>query len=163
MRTNLFFRRHCQRTAKFLTGFAALFMPLAAYAALGGDEADLPADAAIAKIELRPVDASQARFRVHELRDGIDGPRVRQFAGRNGKIFGVAWDGPVKPDLRQTLGPYYERYLATVRGAGSKARGLRQVRTDDFELKLSGHMRHFAGAAWVPSLAPNGVALGDVR
>lgn len=162
MRVNRFFRLYCQTMAKFLMAFAALFMPLSAYAVLGGDEADLPADVAATRMELRPVDASQVRFRIHELREGVDGPRIRQFAGRNGKLFGVAWDGPVKPDLRQALGPYYDRYLATVRAAG-KVRGLRQVRIDDFELRLSGHMRHFSGAAWVPSLAPNGVTLGDVR
>ena len=140
----------------------ALCAPFPAHAVLGGDEADLPSDAANARMELRAVIASQTRFRVHEMKDPARNVRVRQFANRDGKIFGVAWDGPVKPDLSLALGPYFDRYQATVQ-AGGRVHGVRQVHAAGLEVRLSGHMRHFSGAAWAPNLVPTDVDPGVVR
>src|ERR1039458_677209 len=47
--------------------------------------------------------AMHAGYVVHEL-TLASGTVVREFVGPSGVVFGVAWQGPIKPDLNQLLG-----------------------------------------------------------
>jgi Protein of unknown function (DUF2844) len=133
-----------------------------AYAALGDDESTVSTDAAVSRMELRAMAPSATHFRVHELRDTARNLRVREYVNQDGKVFGVAWDGPIKPDLSQVLGPYFTRYRDASAGHGM-ARQLRRIDQPDFVLRVSGHMRHFTGAAWVPALVPANVDPTEVK
>ncbi|MGA8051299.1 MAG: DUF2844 domain-containing protein [Burkholderiales bacterium] len=135
-----------------------------AHAALGDNESSIATDAAVTKMQLRPAGAAAIRYRLYEMRDAARGVQVREYAdSQSGLIFGVTWSGRVKPDLKQVLGSYYfERYVDAARGSG-KVRGMRQVNQPDFVLRVSGHMRHFVGAAWIPALLPAGVDPAEVR
>jgi hypothetical protein len=135
---------------------------LPAYAELGGDESGISRDAAVTRMALRAVAPSEKRFHMHELSDPIRNVRVRQYANPDGKVFGVAWDGPTKPDLSQVLGPYFTRYTNATAGH-SLVRQLRSIDQPDFVLRVSGHMRHFTGSAWVPNLVPANVDPTEVK
>jgi hypothetical protein len=133
-----------------------------AFAALGGDESGISRDAVVTRMELRAVAPGEKRFRMHELRDTARNVSVRQFVNPDGKIFGVAWDGQTKPDLGQVLGPYFARYTNATAGQ-SRTRQLRTIDQPDFVLRVSGHMRHFTGSAWVPGLVPADVDPMEVK
>ena len=133
-----------------------------AYAELGGDEAGISNDAAVTRMQLRAVAPSETRYRVHELRDEAGNVTVREYVNPDGKVFGVAWDGSTKPDLSQALGPYFSRYTSAAAGHGL-ARQLRSIDQPDFVLRVSGHMRHFTGSAWVPNLVPADVDPAEVK
>lgn len=132
------------------------------YAELGGDESGISRDAAVTRMELRAVAPSEKRFRVHELRDTARNVSVRQYANPDGKVFGVAWDGQTKPDLSQVLGPYFTRYTNAAAGR-IMTRQIRNIDQPDFVLRVSGHMRHFTGSAWVPGLVPADVDPAEMK
>ena len=49
---------------------------------------------------------SSDTYTVHEMRAST-GTTVREYVSASGKVFGVAWEGPTLPDLRQVLGVYF--------------------------------------------------------
>src|ERR1700722_14625097 len=102
-----------------LTRFAfpaalALLTATPALAALGADVTSVQADLAHMKGAVRVTESTG--FSVHEISTSY-GTRVREFTGGDGKVFAVAWDGPVNPDLRQVLGSYYDQFV-TAAAAG---------------------------------------------
>jgi len=139
----------------------AALAPAAAAAALGegldsleGDRLRLSARA------LAPQDLG--RFRVHLL--ASPATTVRQFAGPDGVVFAVAWDGPARPDLAPLLGGYHADYRAALppRRPRTGARGARVV-GQQVVVETWGRMRDLHGLAWVPALLPAGVGRDDLR
>jgi hypothetical protein len=141
---------------------SVLGVPRSGHAALGGNAADIASEAAASRMQLRAVDSTPGSYRMYELQGGAARTQVRQYARADGKVFGVAWSGAVKPDLRQVLGAYFMRYIDAVRAA-RRPRGVRRIVTPDFVIVLSGHMRHFTGAAWLPGSMPGDVNPADIR
>ena len=43
------------------------------------------------------------------------GTVLREYAGPDGKIFAVTWNGPFIPNLKQTLGSYFTEFAARAR------------------------------------------------
>ena len=130
----------------------------AAHAALGGAEATVQADS-------QQMNATQRVLRpgpytVHEMQ-APSGTVVRQYVSPQGIVFGVAWQGPTMPDLRQLLGPYFERYVDAV--AQRKARGPVFIEQPGFVVHSGGHMRGFAGRAYIPDAFPDGVSAESVK
>jgi hypothetical protein len=84
------------------------------------------------------------------------GTTVREYVGANGVVFAVAWNGPFLPDLRELLG----RHFATFTGASARqpkaGHGRVRVAQPDVTIESTGHMRAYAGRAWVNSLLPAG-------
>jgi hypothetical protein len=145
-----------------MLALALACVTLPAHAVLGGLESGLGAEAQALGPEVKAQVKTYPRYRVHLFQPGSKNLTVRQYAGQDGRIFGVVWDGSVKPDLAELLGPYYQQYLEAAKAAGY-VRGLGRVEQPDFVLRVSGHMRHYLGIAWVPSLLPAGVATGDIQ
>ena len=129
-----------------------------ASAALGGDAATVEAD--VAHLQGRVKIARAQRYAVHEI-EAPHGTVVREYVSPAGRVFGVAWNGPVKPDLRQVLGPYFDTYVEAV--AKRKARGPVQVVLPGLVVQSSGHMRAFVGSAYLPGGLPEGVAAGEIQ
>ena len=130
-----------------------------AFAALGGSPQTVQADQARMKGAVR-VSTSGA-IAVHEISTDY-GESVREYAGSDGRVFAVAWNGPVNPDLKQLLGTYYGQYQR----AGARAHGNHRhlaIRQPDLVFENSGRMRAFAGRAWVPSLLPANFSTADIR
>ncbi len=149
-----------RRTATLLAALASLVAAVAlpASAALGGDTATVEAD--VAHLQGRLKIARVQRYAVHEI-EAPHGTVVREYVSPAGRVFGVAWNGPVKPDLRQVLGPYFDTYVEAV--AKRKARGPVQVVLPGLVVQSSGHMRAFVGSAYLPDGLPEGVAAGEIQ
>src|SRR5258707_839901 len=99
--------------AKNSTALVALLViacaPRAAHSALGADAGSIDRDRVQFKAALRTL--ALPSYTVHTL-DLPGGTVVREFVGASGVVFAVSWSGPFRPDLRQTLGVYFDRFQA---------------------------------------------------
>jgi hypothetical protein len=84
------------------------------------------------------------------------GTTVREYVGANGVVFAVAWDGPFLPDLRELLGQHFATYTSESARLPKAGRGPVRVAQPDVTIESTGHMRAYAGRAWVDSLLPAG-------
>jgi hypothetical protein len=142
---------------------AAVMLPLASYAALGG----APTISAASQSRLRsaavaaPTTLASASYTVREARDA-DGVTIREYVLPNNVVFAVAWQGPVRPDMNALLGNYFHR--AASAGAG-KPRGTGPLidSSDDFQIESVGRPGNFFGKAILPRLLPANVRAEDVR
>jgi hypothetical protein len=132
-------------------------------ASLGGDTSSVQDDRARMQGALRQIVRADA-FTFHEMQSG-SGIVVREYLNTAGTVFGVAWRGPTFPDLRQLLGPYFERYqqeaarLARTR----KGHGPLTVDLGDLVVQTGGHPRAFFGRAYLTRDLPAGVNADVVR
>jgi hypothetical protein len=128
-------------------------------AALGGDAASVQSDGVSMKSAVRVT--PNAGFAVHEIASP-SGTTLREYVGTDGKVFAVAWNGMVNPDLRQVLGTYYARYE---QGAATAVHNHRQlvISLPDFMFVNTGRQRAFAGRAWVPAMIPANVSTDDIK
>lgn len=136
---------------------AALFaMPFPAAASLGGDVSSVHLD--VAKMNATIQSSSSENFTVHELHSPA-GVTVREYVSTGGTVFAVTWRGAFHPDLRQLLGTYHEQYLQAVQAqrAHRRGRGPLLIQRPGFVMRISGHMRAFQGAAYIPQMIPAGV------
>jgi len=134
-------------------------LPHPARAALGEPESSVTADVQQLKASIKST--TQTNYRVHEIQLP-SGTVVREFSGPDGKIFAVTWKGPAMPNLRQTLGTYFGAYTAAAQ-APHAGRGLLQVRQPNLVIQSSGHMRAFAGRAYLPQAVPSGVSVEELH
>jgi hypothetical protein len=137
----------------------SLLLPLQAFATLGGDAGTTQVDQARLKAALRVTPGE--KFAVHEM-TLPSGTTVREFVSPQGQVFAVSWKGPFKPDLRQLMGDYFDRYVqATPTARGGH--GASRVAQSDLVVQSMGHMRAFSGHAFLPGMLPAGVAESDLQ
>jgi hypothetical protein len=142
--------------------FSLLLLPPRALAALGEDQASVEVDRRqfrSAKLSTR----ASASYTTHEFYSE-HGTAVREYVSADGKIFGVAWEGPHIPELPQILGSYYdefERGAAEVRR--QRMRGPLVIAAPGLVVESGGHMRAFRGKAYIPAMLPAGVGAGEIR
>jgi hypothetical protein len=91
-------------------------------------------------------------FLVQEI-SAADGNVVREYVSPDGRVFGISWRGPTRPDLAPLLGDYFREFQRASRSA-ARRRGPLVVRTDRLVVEMGGHMRAFHGRAYVPDLLP---------
>jgi hypothetical protein len=140
------------------TFFALVFCPPPAWAALGGDASSIGAGQTHLLASARIQTA--ATHTMHEL-EAPTGTKVREYLGNDGKVFGVAWQGPFRPDLRQLLGVHYESFL---QAAGPRAaRGPVNIRLPGLVIHMSGHQRAFYGRAYLTDRVPQGLSADEIR
>jgi hypothetical protein len=135
------------------------FAVSSAWAALGSDAASIVADRAHfqASVTVRP----HSLYDIHEMTLST-GTTVREYAAPGGVVFAIGWDGPAMPDLQQTLGAHFEEYLAAARANQSGHHHLAAQR-GDLVIMSTGHMRAFAGRAYLASAVPPGVSIDELR
>jgi hypothetical protein len=154
----------CSATLLFFATlfFATLFFATPARAALGGNAASIQADQVHLQGSRRLVAAGN--YTVHEIL-APTGTVVREYVSADGKVFAVAWNGPFLPDMRQLLGDYFDRYARAVQVQSNARMGRRPVMIDQPELvvRMGGHMRAWAGKAYVPNMVPPGVQVEDIQ
>jgi hypothetical protein len=132
---------------------------LPAHATLGGTEATVITDQAQIKSTLRTVYSE--KYAMHEL-VVPSGSRVREYVAPSGVVFGIAWQGPTMPDLRQLLGPYFSQYADAV-AARRGVRGPVTIQLPGLVVQSGGRMRAFSGKAYSPESLPQGVSPDDVQ
>lgn len=131
----------------------------AAHAALGADAGSIEQDRAHLKAALRTQ--TSAAYTVHSL-ELPGGTVVREFVGGSGIVFAVSWSGPFRPDLRQTLGAYFDRFRAANAQPGASHRQL-VIADRDVVIASRGRLRAFEGLAYLPAEMPAGVTPAQLR
>ena len=129
------------------------------HGALGGPPEQFDADGTA------PVSSVSSAMPNYTLRDTTlaTGTHVREYISGSGIVFALAWNGPILPDLKALLGQYFDTMAAE---SASKPRaGRSQIRVSRPEVVIhsGGHMRAFAGSAWIPAQFPAGFSADDVR
>jgi hypothetical protein len=137
----------------------AALSPCIATAALGEPEASVQSDAEQLHGSIKVTE--HASYRLHEMQLP-SGTLVREFVGADGKVFAVAWNGPTVPNLRQTLGRYFDDYVTAAKARHSGHHHL-QIQQSDLVVQAGGHMRAFTGLAYLPPAVPSGVSVGDLQ
>ena len=140
-----------------------LAMCIPSYAVLGGDEASIKQDQAQMKSS-RTI-KSQQSYAVHEL-TAQSGTVVREYISPDGKVFGVAWQGPFMPDLHDLLGNYYDQFSQAARAQREgpmRRRGPVSIQQPGLVVESGGHMRAFFGRAYLPDTLPAGVKAEEIK
>lgn len=137
---------------------AALWSCVAS-ATLGEPDSAISAEPQFSKARIK--ETALGSYRVHEIQQP-SGTVIREYAGLDGKVFAVTWHGPFSPNLRQTLGSYFDPYVAAA-PAGRQDRNHMQVRTSNLVVQVGGHMRAYSGRAYLPQAMPSGVTPGDLQ
>lgn len=143
--------------AMSIVALATLAVPLRAMAWLGGDAASVETDRR--HMQATVVTSTAPAYTRYDLHTPV-GTRLTQYLSPSGRVFAIAWQGPVLPDLKQALGDYFPRYVsaADVRGPGRRV-----VDEPGLVVQAAGHMRAFVGRAFIPEALPAGVRLEDLR
>lgn len=155
------------RTHKYCIGALRLLLIvslscLPALAALGGDLNSVQDDAtqmkATVKVQHKPA------YAIHQIADK-NKTVVREYVSPDGRVFGVAWQGPFLPSMAQILGSYLQQYHDAVEKEHAKGPGRRPLMINEPGLVVgtSGHMGAYYGRAYVPDLLPQGVDPKEVR
>ncbi len=154
-------RRQRAASIMLLASMALLMfaLPFCATATLGETSISTEADRVSMKASLRM--STTAKYTVHEIQ-APSGTIIREYISSTGTVFAVAWQGPVMPDLRQTLGRYFDRYTAAASAKHASYRHM-AVRESDLVVQSNGHMRSFSGRAYLPLLLPQGVSVEEIQ
>lgn len=140
--------------------FCMLTLPRPSFATLGGDLTSVQRDQSHLKASLR-VSPSNG-YTVHEL-TVASGTAIREYATAGGQVFGVAWQGPWRPDLRQLLGEYFADYQQAARTKRTGRNGPLSSSSSRVVIETSGHQRAFYGRAYVPALVPSGIDPAEIQ
>ena len=144
--------------------FAILVLgePHSAVASLGGTATTVEADRARMQASLHMT--KKQLYAVHELR-AQNGVVVREFVSPTGLVFGVAWQGPSRPDLQQLLGAYFEHFTQAAKAQKEQHTGRRMllVQEPGLVVESGGHARAFYGRAYVPQMLPVGVQPEEIQ
>jgi hypothetical protein len=95
------------------------------------------------------------------------GTVVREYVNTStNQVFGLAWQGPRVPDLRQLLGTSFVRFAGSAsQQPESTATGTshRALVASDLVVQSGGHMGLFVGKAYLPERLPSGVSASDIQ
>src|SRR5271170_675169 len=104
----------CKRLSLIATSLWIVTFSFPALAALGGDQTSVATDMAKMKASVKVT--STKAFTVHEIKS-TNRIVVREYVSPDGKVFGVAWQGPFMPDLQQILGTYFQQFSVAAQEA----------------------------------------------
>jgi len=144
-------------TAAALVVFLSAAAP--ARAALGEKLASVERDRSALGGTLRARNATG--HVVHEI-ETPEGGLVREMVSPSGTVFGVAWEGPRLPDLRQLLGQNFAAYSEAAK-APRHRRGPLVLEVSGLVFESYGHARAFHGRAYIRELLPAGVSIDAIQ
>jgi hypothetical protein len=140
--------------------FIMTILAPAARAELGGGVSSIQADQERMKGTVRITSTMQ--FTVHEIQTP-SGTVVREFVSPTGTVFGVAWEGPWMPDLRQLLGPYFEQFIKSAQQSKARGRGPLSIQENGLVVETGGHARSFFGRAYLAPMMPASVRAEAIK
>jgi hypothetical protein len=157
-------RETCRTMLPFLASvvLVTLAFSLPASAELGGFVDTVQVDQAKMKATVKVTQAKS--YAIHEMK-APTGTVVREYVSPEGRVFGVAWQGPFLPDLPQILGSYFQQYSTAVQAEHRTYAGHRPVDIQQPRLVVQGggHMLGHFGRAFVPDMLPEGVSIDAIR
>jgi hypothetical protein len=143
-------------------GIALASLATPALASLGGTADSVHTDSSALRGMLRST--PQVQYDVQEIDSSA--VTVREYVTRAGQVFAVTWQGIAPPNFEQLLGSYYTRLQAGAAAAqsahGPAAHRHYGINQSDFVMQSMGRMGNFHGVAYVPSLVPAGVDVGQL-
>jgi len=94
-----------------------------------------------------------------------DSITIREYVSSAGIVFGIAWNGLVRPDLTQLLGSYAAEYQEAKQQIPRRPgrRHYQVVNTNRVVVETWGHMRNLQGRAYAPDLIPPSVSIDEIR
>lgn len=145
-----------------------------ALAALGGTPTPPPAGAT--SVSLSPASsvvhaasgatsaASTASYTVTQTTLS-SGTIVREYVSAAGAVFGIAWSGPMMPNLPVLLGSYFTQFdsARVALRAEHPGRGPLSLTLPGLVVSSGGHMGAFSGQAYLPQSLPAGVTADDIK
>jgi hypothetical protein len=90
------------------------------------------------------------------------GTVVREYVSTAGVVFAVSWQGPVLPPLKQLLGSDNFTQYTTAQSQRS-GKGFAGVDLPGLVVNSGGHMGAFFGRAWLPQSLPAGITTQDIQ
>jgi hypothetical protein len=149
------------RRALTLMLFLSMLQGALAWAALGSSPSDFGGTTTQTRMAARSLAAtstSTTSAAVYTISQSTldSGTIVREYTDASGVVFAVSWTGPTLPDLRTLLGDKFT--VMTSNAAKRPKAGHSQLAVDQSDVVIvsSGHMRAYAGQAWIPSALPAG-------
>lgn len=141
---------------------AVLFTASRAFASLGQDVSSVYGDQVHVQGTLRTTQTQG--YTVHEIH-AANGVVMREFVSPAGKVFGIAWQGPWPPDLRQFLATYFDHFQQAAQAQVKSHPGRRalMIHEPGLVLESGGHVRDFAGRAYIPEMVPQGVSTDEIK
>lgn len=94
------------------------------------------------------------------------GTVVREYVSSAGTVFGVAWQGPIRPQLSSLLGTtYFSQFSQQVAATQSvhTVHAPVSIETSTLDVQLAGHMGAHIGHAWLPQALPSGLSGTDIK
>lgn len=142
--------------------FFVVVLASPAFAALGRSLDSVQDDQAHMRATAKVSQAGT--YAVHELTTP-SGTLVREYVSADGRVFGVAWQGPFIPDMQQLLGSYFQHFSQSAKAQRETHVGQRflDIEEPGFVVQTGGHMRAYFGRAYDPGLLPAGVSANDIR
>jgi hypothetical protein len=125
------------------------------FGALGEPESSVGADQQILRGQVR--EEVRQGYRLHQITEA-NGAIVREYVSPAGKVFGVSWQGPYVPMMKQLLGSYFTYLQQYAQAQTGRRGGPLVIQKDNFVFTSSGHMRSYRGRAYVPSLLPTNLS-----
>ena len=146
----------------FAMGIVMAALPVAVRASLGGDMSSIRDDQAKMQGTLRTTRNDSYNVNEIQIPSGVV---VREYVSPSGNVFGVAWQGPSHPDLKQVFGAYYDQYVQAVQAqrAQRHGHGPLLIQQPGLVVQISGHMRSLTGKAYLPQSLPAGVRSEEIR
>ena len=84
------------------------------------------------------------------------GTVVREYVNSDGTVFAVSWSGPALPDLRTLLGDKFAVLTGAAAQRPKAGHSQLALERPDVVIVSGGHMRAYAGHAWIPGALPAG-------
>lgn len=136
-------------------------LSLRASASLGGDVDSVQRDGQHVNGSERVTNAE--RYTIYEIKIST-GTSVREFISPAGIVFGVAWEGPIVPELQQFLGAYFKKYSEAVQAQKSRYASRRplHIHLPDLVFENGGHMGAYYGRAYIPQNVPEKVRTEEI-
>jgi hypothetical protein len=137
-------------------------LSLCASASLGGDLDSVHRDGHHVNGGVRVTNTEH--YTIYEIKIST-GTRVREFISPFGDVFGVAWEGPVVPELQQFLGAYFQEYSDAMRTQKTTVFSRRplHIHLSDLVLETGGHMGAYYGRAYIPQTVPSEVKVEEIH
>lgn len=160
---------HAAICAVFSCGLLLAAAP--ASAALGGAPTPPPTGAVsssvgpVAHVASGAASATSAATYTVTQTTFASGTVVREYASAAGAVFGIAWGGPVMPNLPVLLGTYFPQFDSARNAlrAARPGRGPLLIELPGLVVHSGGHMGAFGGQAYLPSALPAGVSASDIQ